>query len=80
MFIEIGANDVKTNLPELLRRVEQGDRFTITQRGRPIADLVPSQDHARQGAAAAVQSMLDFERVAPVSPHDIATWVAQGRR
>lgn len=80
MFIEIGAYDAKTKLPELLRKVEQGERFTITQRGRPIADLVPSEDHARQGAAAAVQSMRTFERVVGISGEDIETWIAEGRR
>ena len=42
MFSEIGAYDAKTKLPELLREVQKGKRFTITHRGRPVADLVPS--------------------------------------
>ena len=40
---EIGAYDARTKLPEILRRVEAGERFTITNRGKPVADLIPSR-------------------------------------
>ena len=42
-FKEIGAFDAKTRLSEILRKVEQGERFTITVRGRAVADVVPTQ-------------------------------------
>jgi hypothetical protein len=32
-YTEIGAFDAKTKLSEILRKVEQGERFTITQAG-----------------------------------------------
>ena len=37
----IGAFDAKTRLPELLRAVQRGQRFTITRRGKPVATLAP---------------------------------------
>lgn len=37
----IGAFDAKTRLPELLRAVQKGQRFTITHRGKPVATLAP---------------------------------------
>lgn len=37
----IGSYDAKTRLPELLREVEKGQSFVITNRGRPIAVLGP---------------------------------------
>ena len=40
---EIGSYDAKTKLPEILRRVEAGECFTITNRGKPVADLIPSR-------------------------------------
>ena len=55
MSEEIGSYDAKTKLPELLRRVEAGERFTITNRGKPIADIIPSRsgrDHRVDGAIA----------------------------
>ncbi|MDQ5903221.1 MAG: hypothetical protein QG672_810, partial [Pseudomonadota bacterium] len=39
---EIGAYEAKTRLPEYLRKVREGDTFRITQRGEPVADLVPA--------------------------------------
>ena len=38
---EVGAYEAKTNLPALLRAVEQGERVVITRSGKPIADLTP---------------------------------------
>ena len=40
---EIGAYEAKTQLPALLRRVEAGERITITRHGHPIAQLVAAQ-------------------------------------
>ena len=37
----IGAFEAKAQLSRLLRAVENGEQFTITVRGKPIADLVP---------------------------------------
>jgi prevent-host-death family protein len=78
-YREIGAFDAKTRLSELLRDVERGERFTITHRGRAIADLVPSAGGAPD-AAAAVAAMLAFEGVHGVAEEDVADWIADGRR
>ena len=40
----IGSYEAKTRLPELLRQVEQGQQFTITRRGVPIARIVGMED------------------------------------
>lgn len=37
----IGAFEAKVQLSQLLRALENGEQFTITVRGQPIADLVP---------------------------------------
>jgi prevent-host-death family protein len=38
---EIGAFEAKTHLSELLAAVEAGEAFTITRRGKPVAELRP---------------------------------------
>ena len=58
MLEEIGSYDAKTKLPEILRRVEAGEAFTITNRGKPIADLVPSRKGSRLKAQAAIENIL----------------------
>jgi len=40
MQAKAGAFEAKTHLPALLRRGEQGEEITITNRGRPVARLV----------------------------------------
>jgi prevent-host-death family protein len=38
---EIGAFEAKTRLSELLDRVDRGEVYLITKRGRPVAELRP---------------------------------------
>ena len=63
MINEIGAYDAKTNLPDILRRVEAGEAFTITNRGRPVADLVPSKSRQRDVTANAIENILAAKKV-----------------
>ncbi len=53
----IGADAAKTHVPEYLRQVQAGRRFTITQRGKPVAELIPPGSLARQNAVEAARSM-----------------------
>jgi prevent-host-death family protein len=39
----VGAFDAKTNLSQLLDRVERGETIVITRHGEPIAKLAPYQ-------------------------------------
>lgn len=39
---QIGAYEAKTHLPQLLERVQKGERFVITKHGKPVAELVPA--------------------------------------
>jgi prevent-host-death family protein len=55
---EIGAYDAKTKLAEILRRVEAGEHFTITNRGKPIADLIPSRADSDRQVEAAIANIL----------------------
>lgn len=80
MFIEIGSYDAKTRLPELLRAVQAGQRYTITLRGKAVADLVPSGQSRGADTLAAVGAMRDFPRVRHVDAQAIQDWITEGRR
>ena len=69
----IGAYETKTHLADVLRRVRQGEGFTITQRGGPVADLVPAGSGARRSSAAAAQRMRHFMQDAPEQTVDTLT-------
>jgi len=64
---KIGADEARTRLPELLRQVRTGKRFTITYRGRAIADLVPAKVTRSPNAAAAIERFQAFMRDNPVT-------------
>lgn len=40
---EIPARELRNRVSEVLRRVEAGERLTVTVSGRPVAELVPIQ-------------------------------------
>jgi prevent-host-death family protein len=54
----IGSFEARTNLPKLLARVSQGERFVITKRGRPVAMLVPPVQESPADVGQLVEEML----------------------
>jgi len=64
--IEIGAYEAKTRLPELLRGVQAGKRFTITNRGKAVAELGLPSAPRRTDAKAAIEAFQAFRKANPV--------------
>ena len=55
----VGSYEAKTRLPELLREVEEGERFAITRHGTVVAHLVPPEGPAastREGVLSALRT------------------------
>jgi prevent-host-death family protein len=77
---EIGAYEAKTHLPEFLRKVRTGSAFRITQRGEPVADLIPYGASERKNAAQAANQMRQFmQNHNPVQGVDIKALIEEGR-
>ena len=76
---EIGSYDAKTKLPEILRRVEAGEAFTITKRGKPIADLVPSKARTRANTKSAIDNLLKMAKH-KMTDRELQDLIAQGRK
>jgi antitoxin (DNA-binding transcriptional repressor) of toxin-antitoxin stability system len=79
MDASIGAFEALAQLSLQPRAVEQGERFTITARGKPVADLVPHHVHTTLGVAAAVAALQATPRIRGVSDDDVAGFVGEGR-
>ena len=79
-YTEIGAFDAKTRLSEILRKVEQGERFTITVRGRAVADVVPTQRRDQGRVKEAVEALRRFPRITGVSGDEVLAWIREGRK
>lgn len=80
MDATIGAFEAKAQLSRLLRAVEEGERFTITVRGKPVADLVPHRPDSALGVAAAVAALKAFPRIRGVSDAEVADFLREGRQ
>jgi len=76
----IGAFEAKAQLSRLLRAVENGEQFTITVRGKPIADLVPHRSNSAHNLKAAVHALQAFPRIQGVADADVANFVSEGQR
>ncbi len=79
MKTEIGSYEAKTKLPELLRQVKAGKSFTITRRGKAVADLVPPAGEVSKDKIAAVARMREFMQSSPVYGVNIKELIEEGR-
>jgi len=81
MPTEIGAFDAKTKFSELLRKVGQGERFTVTLRGKAVARLEPVLDTGiSQDEREAAFERLRNPSISGVSTETLLEWIREGRK
>ena len=80
MDTTIEAHEARTKLPELLRRVAAGERFTITHRGQPSAELRPVQQASKRASAKAVAEMQTCPHIRGVGHRVVRALIEGGRR
>lgn len=76
----VSAYEAKTHLPRLLRRVAQGERFTITRHGVPVAVLQPLGETSFVDPAEAIAKLRDFRRGKRIEGLSIRKMILEGRR
>ena len=76
----IGASEAKTHLPALLNRVAQGEQFTITRHGVPVAMLVPPGIRQRTDVQAAIRELIEFRKGHRLNGLSIREMINEGRR
>lgn len=77
---EVGTYEAKTRLPELIRQVQLGQRFIITNRGEPVAQLVPVENAGASDVAGAIDAFLAFKAAHPVKQRiNIRELIEDGR-
>ena len=69
----IPQRELRNNVSEILRRAEEGERFTITVAGRPVAELGPL---ARTGRGTSARDLWRLLVENPVDPE----WAEDLRR
>jgi len=79
---KIGIFEAKTKLSEILRKVERGDRFTITVRGEAKAEIVPIQQPQAGPSSADIHEAhrrLRNPRIKGITPEEIRAALNKGR-
>ncbi|WP_243396603.1 type II toxin-antitoxin system Phd/YefM family antitoxin [Leptospira wolffii] len=75
----VSAFEAKTHLSELLKKVQSGEIFMITHRGKPIAKLVPYSETSDLDSKNAVQSLREI-RASVSGSVDIGEFIQEGRK
>jgi prevent-host-death family protein len=77
----VGSFEAKTYLPRLLERVAQGEEFTITKHGKPVARLVAASTmKPKPDVRAAVEAMKQFRKGRTLADLSIREMIEEGRR
>ena len=73
-------HEAKAGFSKIMRKVEQGERFTITVRGRAVADVVPSGAESKSARKQAIERLMNFPRVTGVDGDTVLEWIREGRK
>ena len=57
MTSEISVRDLRNHTPEVVRRIEAGERLSLTVNRRPVADIVPHESRPSWAPSALVRSI-----------------------
>jgi antitoxin (DNA-binding transcriptional repressor) of toxin-antitoxin stability system len=78
----VGSYEAKTHLPELLERVEHGEKILITRRGTPVALLTQPPQKAGRDVHQIVEDMLTYRNRQNRTTSDLSIrqMIAQGRK
>jgi len=76
----IGASEAKTHLPQLLRRVQAGERLIITRHNRPVAELIPFQPRDSDKVRAAIAGLKAFQKTHSLEGLSVRQMTEEGRK
>jgi prevent-host-death family protein len=80
-MVTVGSYEAKTRLAEFLRRVEEGERITITRHGRAVALLIPPLGVQDTTADQAVEALMGFGSGRRLGPDlTLRDLIDEGRR
>jgi prevent-host-death family protein len=75
----VGASFARARFANLLAEVQQGETFTITRRGRAIAQLLPVAGSPQRPWAEIVRELAEIRRTHPVPKGTIRSAIRAGR-
>lgn len=77
----IGMFNAKTHLPEIIRRVEKGEKICLTNRNKPVAIIVPIQQYYQEKNKDIFIQLSNLQKRAPIGNIDeIIAMKNEGRK
>ena len=78
---EIGVHAAKTHLSRLLKRVENGESFSITNRGKVVAVIVPPRQVMQTEANETYSRLIELRAKFPIGTvREVTDWKNESRR
>ncbi|MCZ6675883.1 MAG: type II toxin-antitoxin system prevent-host-death family antitoxin [Candidatus Poribacteria bacterium] len=80
-MIEIGVHEAKTHLSKLLKRVENGEEFSITNRGKVVAIVTSPKAERKAKAEKTFGKLLALIETYPIATvEEVIAWKNEGRK
>lgn len=76
----IDVHEARARFSELLRRVAEGEAFTITKDGMPVATLSPVEQVNRASIKRTIEDILRFRREHALEDIDFKEMIEEGRK
>ena len=76
----IGTHEAKTRLSELLAKVRKGQEFLITNRGEPVAKLLPASKPNQNQIRRAIKEIREIQSRNRLDGLKIRDMIDEGRR
>ncbi len=77
---QIGTHEAKTRLSELLAKVRKGQEFLITNRGEPVAKLLPASKPDQSQIRLAIKEIREIQSRNRLDGLKIRDMIDEGRR
>ena len=79
MPTQIGSFEAKTKFSEILRKVEQGERFTVTRRGKVVAEINPPGPSIKPVPQDVIDRLM-HPKIHGISGEEVLAAIRHGRR
>lgn len=77
---QIGLHEAKTHLSEIIAKVHEGNEYTITRRGIPVARLIPAEKPSRETAQKALERAKQLRETLSLNGLKMKDLIEEGRQ
>lgn len=79
--MEVGMHEAKTRLSELITLLNQGERITLTNRGKEVAEIVLPVSKRKSSAKASMARLRKLAKEHPLGTYEeVMAWRREGLR